>query len=53
MCCIEKWVPLMAALYDFGQPVPGTDAGELLSLVEHDYDDVDRMLLDFETIGGA
>jgi len=32
--------------------LPGTDLYELLCLVQCDYDDVDRLYIDHETVGG-
>lgn len=53
--CIRAWAVLVSSLFDWnghrGIEVPGTDLSEWLALVHADYDDVDAILLDLETIG--
>ncbi len=34
-------------------PLPGVDLAEWRALHHHDYDDVDRLYVDHETIGGG
>lgn len=53
----DKWEALVwHSLWDDGhnvvERVPGTCVIECLSYVRHDYDDVDRIYIDHETIGG-
>lgn len=33
--------------------VPEMDVAEWLALLDHDYDEVDRLIIDLETIGGG
>lgn len=55
------WTPLFSCLFDTGRGVvfafipylvPGVDLKEWLSLSNQDYDDVDRLYIDGDTIGG-
>lgn len=56
---MTDWDAIVDCLFDFGQvgdfhptPLPGMNWGEVVALTEHDFDDVDRMLIDYETMGG-
>lgn len=53
---VSEWSNLIDSLWDEGRElchmIPGASLGEWLSLVQHDYDEVDRLYLDHDTIGG-
>jgi hypothetical protein len=54
---VSDWSNLIDSLFDCGEGglsflLPGSDLGEWLCLIQHDYDEVDRLYLDYETIGG-
>ena len=54
----DKWVALVwHALWDDRHDsvvrVPGTCVIETLAYVRHDYDEIDRLYIDHETIGGG
>lgn len=53
---LNEWAIHVNALFDRGRgsshQLPGTDLYELLCLVQCDYDDVDRLYIDHETVGG-
>ena len=46
------WSTLIDSVYDDRSILPGHSLGEWLDLTEHDWDEVDRFLIDDETIGG-
>lgn len=52
---LTTWAMLLCSLGDwngeFSQPLLGVDIGEWLALVKHDWDEVDAIYLDAETIG--
>ena len=52
----QPWAILIVSLFDWGNrgavKVPGPCVDEWLALAGCDFDDVDRMILDGETIGG-
>ncbi len=55
---ISVWADLITSLFDrdarhVGHLLPGADVREWLLLVQADYDDVDRHMIDAETIGGG
>lgn len=49
-----EWAVLLSALWDDSDGmVKGQDVNEWLGLAVHDYDAVDRMYVEAETIGGG
>ena len=52
---MTDWDTLVDCLYDRSErdihPLPGQNWLEWVLLSQHDYDDVDKMLMDYETIG--
>lgn len=54
---IKVWSDLIGSLYDHSKDdahlLPGVNLYEWLELIRSDYDSVDRMLIDGETIGGG
>ena len=52
----EHWCILLLSLYEYDgcfHWLPGVSLWEWLDLREHDYDEVDRFIIDLETIGGG
>mgnify|MGYP001588858920 CR=1 FL=1 len=53
---VSTWSDLLTSLFDSdgtcGHLLPGSSVQEWLSLVQHDYDQIDRELLEYETMGG-
>lgn len=54
---LSTWEILLDSLWDWDGEVPyqipGPNLPEWLGVIEHDYEDVDRIYVDAETIGGA
>lgn len=52
-----QWETLVDTLWDWGegevQKVPGVCLVEFINLAQHDYDDIDRLYIQHETIGGG
>lgn len=51
---VGEWSVLIDSLWTGEKSkelLPGVDLFEVLSLVQHDYDEVDRLLIDMETQG--
>lgn len=51
---IQTWSVLIESLWTGEKPnrmLPGVCLLEVLTYVQHDYDEVDRMLIDMETMG--
>lgn len=52
----SSWEALLSSLYDVGRDggefVPGVCVREWVELLRHDYDAVDMMYLDSDTLGG-
>lgn len=61
MTSLSTWTVLFGSLWDSGhgkllrevpKPLPGVNLDDWIGLVGHDWDDADRLLHDYETIGG-
>lgn len=59
---ISAWHTIFSCLWDWGRgevgeeipyQLPGSDTNEWIDLMTNDYDTVDRMMIDGETIGGG
>ena len=54
--CTETWTVLLCSIWDRGFKgasgfLPGSDLSEWLCLIQSDYDEIDRIYVDAETIG--
>lgn len=56
MIDVMQWSDALHGLFDWdgtrGHELPGACVGEWLGYFQHDYDDVDRLYIDHEIIGG-
>ena len=51
--CIFYWTTLVGACVPCGEELPGVSLDEILHLIIHDYDEIDRIYIEAETIGGG
>lgn len=54
---VQQWSEFIDSLHDMGHDrrhlIPGADLIDWLSLIQYDYDEIDRFYVDAETIGGG